>query len=201
MKKKAALPARGAPPGKGVSWGIARTARKLRLRETLRVREFGRLLLRPMTPKDEALMVQFHETLSEETIYQRYFEHICLESRTRHERLVRICTNDDDSFALVAARPVGRERPAAILAVGRLSRTDDPSRAEFALLVDDRAQGRGIGSALMTRLMLLARACGFRQLTGEVLAANHEMLGVCRHFGFSLRTPANDGLVEVCLDL
>lgn len=200
-KKKAAVETRGALPEKRVSLGIARTARELRLRETLRVKEFGRLLLRPMTPRDERLMVKFHETLSEETIYQRYFEHICLESRTRHERLARICTNDDDSFALVAVAPAGRENPAVIWGVGRLSRTENSSGAEFALLVDDRAQGRGIGSALMKRLMLLARACGFRQLTGEVLTANHEMLGVCRHFGFSLRTVASDGLVEVRLDL
>jgi acetyltransferase len=201
LKKKASLPSREGAQVQAGSLGIAQTARTLRLRQTLRVREFGRLLLRPMTPEDEPLMVRFHQALSEETIYQRYFEHICLESRTRHERLAGICANDDNSFALVAAMPAGPETSAAILAVGRLSRTDDPSRADFALLVNDKAQGRGIGSALMKRLMLLARACGFRQLTGEVLVANHEMLYVCRQFGFSLRTLADDGLVEVCLDL
>ena len=146
-------------------------------------------------------MVRFHQALSEESIYQRYFQHICLESRTRHERLVRICTNDDDSFALVAATPETPQAPAAIWAVGRLSRTEDPDKADFALLVHDKAQGRGIGSALMRRLMTLARACGFQQLTGEVLVANHEMLYVCRHFGFTLKTHADDGLVEVRLDL
>jgi acetyltransferase len=139
--------------------------------------------------------------LSEETVYQRYFEHINLESRIRHERLSRICTNDDDSFALVAARPGTIKNPAVIYAVGRLSKTPDPLKADFALLVNDKAQGRGIGSALIKRLINLARACGFRQLTGEVLVANHEMLYVCRHFGFTLHTLANDGLVEVSLDL
>jgi acetyltransferase len=200
-KKKASPPSQGNTQVKAGSLGIAQTARRLRLRQTLRVREFGRLLLRPMTPEDEPLMVRFHQALSEETIYQRYFEHFCLESRTRHERLAGICANDDNSFALVAAVPAGPKTPAMILAVGRLSRTDDPSKADFALLVNDKAQGRGIGSALMKRLMLLARACGFRQLTGEVLVANHEMLYVCRQFSFSLRTLADDGLVEVCLDL
>jgi acetyltransferase len=200
-KKKTAAPSPGTPAVKVVSSGIASTARKLRLRQTLRVREFGRLLLRPITPKDEPAMVAFHQVLSEETIYQRYFEHICLESRIRHERLIRICTNDDDSFALVAAAPAGVGTPAAILAVGRLSRTEDSSKADFALLVHDKAQGRGIGPALMERLILLARACGFRQMTGEVLVANHEMQHVCRKFGFLLRTRTNDGLVEVGLDL
>jgi acetyltransferase len=201
IKKKAAGPSQEGVRIQAGSSGIASTARKLRLRQTLRVREFGQLLLRPITPKDEPEMVEFHQVLSEETIYQRYFEHICLESRIGHERLARICTNDDDSFALVAAVPARAGTPAAILAVGRLSRTEDSSRADFALLVHDKAQGHGIGPALMERLILLARACGFRQLAGEVLVANHEMQNVCRRFGFSLRTQANDGLLEACLNL
>lgn len=180
---------------------LTTAARRLRLRQTLRVRNFGRLLLRPIKPEDEPLMVQFHQALSEETIYQRYFGHITLASRVRHERLARICTNDDDSFALVAVSPGTPKQPAAIFAVGRLSRTLTPQSADFALLVNDRVQGHGIGSALMKRLMTLARACGFRQLTGEVLVANHEMLYVCRHFGFTLQTLPEDGLVHVALDL
>jgi len=53
---------------------------------------------------------------------------------------------------------------------------------------------------LIKRLINLARACGFRQLTGEVLVATR-MLYVCRQFGFTLHTLASDGLVEVALDL
>jgi len=180
---------------------LTMAAKGLRLRQTLRVRNFGRLLLRPIKPEDEPLMVQFHQSLTEETIYQRYFEHITLASRVRHERLARVCTNDDGSFALVAVSPGTPEQPPAIFAVGRLSLTEWPDAADFALLVNDRVQGHGIGSALMKRLMTLARACGFRQLVGEVLVANHEMLYVCRHFGFTLQTLPDHGLVRVILDL
>lgn len=179
---------------------LSTAAKRLRLRETLRVRGYGRLLLRPIKPEDEPLMVEFHRALSEESIYSRYFEHMTLENRTRHERLVRICSNCDDSFALVAEYPGNVNSPRAILAVGRLSRTDDPLVADFAILVHDQAQGHGIGSALIKRLMKLARACGFSRLTGEVLVANHEMLYVCRQFGFSVQL-ALDGLVLVNRDL
>ncbi len=180
---------------------LAATGKRLRLKQALRVKGFGTIYLRPIAPTDELLMVQFHQALSEETIYSRYFEHMTLETRVRHDRLARICLNSEDSFALVAASLGTSRRPAAIFAVGRLSRTDDPLAADFALLVNDKFQGRGIGSALMKSLMKLARTCGFARLTGEVLVANHEMLYVCRQFGFSLHTLSDDGLVQVSLDL
>jgi acetyltransferase len=179
---------------------LSGAARRLRLKETLRMRGFGRLLLRPIKPEDEPLMVEFHRALSEESIYSRYFGHLTLETRTRHDRLVGICTNGNDSFALVAEYPGGEVSPRAIFAVGRLSRTDDPLVADFALLVHDQAQGRGVGSALIKRLMTLARACGFNRMTGEVLVANHEMIYVCRHFGFTVHH-IEDGLVRVDRDL
>lgn len=180
--------------------GLSTAAGRLHLKETLRVRGYGRLLLRPIKPEDEPLMVEFHRALSEESIYSRYFEHITLESRIKHDRLVRICANDDNSFALVAEYPGGETASRAIFGVGRLSRTDDSQAADFAILIKDTVQGRGIGSALIRRLMLLAQACGFKRLTGEVLVANHEMIYVCRHFGFSVKF-LQDGLVQVDRDL
>jgi len=180
---------------------LTTAARRLGLRQVLRVKGCGKLLVRPIIPADEPLMVQFHQALSEETIYNRYFEHITLESRTKHDRLTKICTNDEGSFALVAARSATEKQPAAILAVGRLSGTEEPKKVDFALLVNDKAQGRGIGSALMKQLLALACACGYRRLIGEVLVANHEMLYVCRQFGFSLHHQADDGLIQVELDL
>lgn len=145
-------------------------------------------------------MVEFHRALSEESVYSRYFEHMTLEARVKHHRLVRICTNSHDSFALVAECSGLAPSSRAILGVGRLSRTEDPPMADFAILVHDQAQGRGIGSALIKHLMTLARANGFKQLTGEVLVANHEMLYVCRQFGFKVQQ-RQDGLVQVIRDL
>jgi hypothetical protein len=49
-------------------------------------------------------------------------------------------------------------------------------------------------------LMTLARACAFKRLTGEVLVANHEMIHVCRRFGFSIQL-MYDGLIQVSRDL
>src|ERR1019366_2981902 len=54
------------------------------------------LVLRPIRPEDEPLLVKFHEELSEQSVYFRYFEGINLSARTAHERLTRICFIDYD---------------------------------------------------------------------------------------------------------
>jgi len=174
--------------------------RKVRIRETLRIRGYGTLLIRPIQLKDESLMVKFHQLLSEDSVHARYFELIALESRIEHERLKKICRNSAEAFALVVESSHEKPLRRSILGVGRISRTDDPLAADFAVLVINKAQGHGIGSAIIKHLISLARTCGFKRLTGQVLVANHEMIHVCRQFGFSILR-IHDGLVEVNRDL
>jgi acetyltransferase len=187
-------------PGPASAPSCAHAAQLFGSKEILRARGYGKLLLRPIQPDDESLLVEFHRGLSEESIHSRYFEQMSLENRIGHERLKRICTNDAGSFALVAEYPGTAKKPREILGIGRLSVTDDPSAADFALLVADKAHGHGIGSALVERLTTLARACGFKRLTGEVLVANHEMIHVCHQSGFTT-TRLPEGTVAVSCDL
>ena len=61
--------------------------------------------IRPIRPEDEPLMVQFHQTLSERSVYLRYFNALKLSQRIAHDRLMRICFIDyDREMALVAVR-------------------------------------------------------------------------------------------------
>jgi acetyltransferase len=63
------------------------------------------LLIRPIRPEDEPLMIQFHTTLSDRSVYFRYMHAVQLSQRIAHERLARICFNDyDRELALVAER-------------------------------------------------------------------------------------------------
>src|ERR1700726_1758671 len=79
--------------------------------------------IRPIRPEDEPLMVRFHGTLSERSVYLRYFHLSSLDYRVSHERLRSICFVDyDREIALVAERRnLGTVEP-EILAVGRLAR-------------------------------------------------------------------------------
>jgi acetyltransferase len=63
------------------------------------------VLIRPIRPEDEPMMVKFHATLSERSVYLRYFHLMNLSQRVAHERLTRICFIDyDREMALVAER-------------------------------------------------------------------------------------------------
>ena len=69
------------------------------------------VLIRPIRPEDEPLMVKFHDTLSERSVYLRYFHLMNLPQRVAHERLTRICFIDyDREMALVAETTQSHQR-------------------------------------------------------------------------------------------
>ena len=100
----------------------------------------------PIRSEDEPQMVRFHETLSERSVYLRYFHMIKLSQRVSHERLTRICFNDyDREIALVAERKDSKPVPGEILGVVRLIKVPGTGEAEFAIVVSDRFQHRRLG--------------------------------------------------------
>ncbi|MFO1540658.1 MAG: GNAT family N-acetyltransferase [Chloroflexota bacterium] len=159
--------------------------------------------IRPIRPEDERLLVAFHRTLSERSIYQRWFADLGLDRRIAHERLIRVCFTDyDRELALVAEGHDPESGTPAIAGVGRLSRLRDGVSAEFAVLVADPWQGRGLGAELLGRLVDVARREGLRSVTGEILATNGPMLRLATRLGFRAE-PADlsDPVVSVRLDL
>jgi acetyltransferase len=77
--------------------------------------------IRPIRPEDEHRMVNFHERLSERTVYQRYFHHMKLEQRVAHDRLARICFVDyDRQVVMVAERTNPDSGLREIVGVARL---------------------------------------------------------------------------------
>jgi acetyltransferase len=175
--------------------------RRINLDQIVAIKGLGKLVLRPTRLNDEQEMVQFHQGISDESIYMRYFEYLKLDRRTAHERLVGICTNTPESCAIVVERPAAVHRPAAILAIGRLTKTCEPYVATFDTLITDDVQVTKLPKVLLTRLIKVAHAFGFQVLTGELLVADHDTLNLCRALGFSLQTLPQDGLVRVTLDL
>ena len=146
------------------------------------------VLIRPIRPEDEPLLVKFHETLSEESVYNRYFSALQLSQRVTHERLTRICFNDyDREIALVAElKPVKKSEKAKILGVGRLSKQHATNEAEFAILVSDEWHGQGLGTELLRRLIAIGRVEKLTKISGQVLADNHAMHHICRKVGFKV---------------
>jgi acetyltransferase len=161
------------------------------------------LVIRPIRPEDEPLMVDFHGTLSEETVYARYFTYLKLSQRTAHERLTRICFIDyDREMALVAEGTDPETGRPAIHGVGRLSKAHGRNEAEFAILVADAWQRRGLGTELLTRLVQVGRAEGLDRIYAEMLGSNLGMRRASLAAGFSIGPVAGDqGLLRADLDL
>ncbi len=160
------------------------------------------VLFRPIRPEDEPLMVKFHESLSERSIYLRYFRLLKLSQRIAHERLTRVCYIDyDREMALVVEHidPATEER--RILAVGRLTRLHGTDVGEFALLVSDEYQGQGIGTELLRRLVAVGRDERLARITGDILPENTDMVAVCRRVGFHCEYSEAEGVVKAELRL
>ena len=145
------------------------------------------VVIRPIRPEDEPQMVKFHETLSEQTVYHRYFSALKLSQRVAHERLTRICFNDyDREIALVAEHTMLRTEEQVILGVGRLSKLHGTNEAEFALLVSDAWHGLGLGEELLKRLVEIGRVEKLDRITGQILPENHAMQHICQKIGFQV---------------
>jgi acetyltransferase len=153
-------------------------------------RDGSPLLIRPIRPEDEPLLVRLHTELTEETVYARYFQHLGLSQRTAHERLTRVAFNDyDREIALVAEEAdstPGETDGRRIVGIGRLSKDHARPSAEFSLLVSDRWQGRGLGSELLRRLVQIGRDEGLQLIWAEMLSGNQGMRRTAQSVGFQL---------------
>jgi acetyltransferase len=159
-------------------------------------------VIRPIRPEDEPLMVEFHRTLSERTIHMRYFHAIKLTRRVSHERLLRICSTDfDREIVLVAEHRGPATGKSQITGIGRLSKIPGGSDAEFAILISDTWQNRGIGTELLRRLIEVGREEGVERICADILNGNCEMLRICEKLGFVIGDQIRDAVVRAELHL
>ncbi len=157
--------------------------------------------IRPIRPEDEPLIAQFHTTLSERSVYLRYFCSLSLSTRVEHERLVRICFGSyDRGFALVADRKNPETGQHEVLGVGRFSAINR-AEAEAAVLVSDRWHGRGLGTELLASVARVAREEKFQKLSGEILRDNLATQAIFKKVGFKLSAMADPSSVSAVLQL
>ena len=164
------------------------------------LRDGARVVIRPIHPTDEPLMARFHETLSDRSVYHRYFHPVALGARIDYGRLTRICHVDHERDHVLVAEGADAAGHPCIVAVGRLSARDDDA-GEFALIVSDAAQGQGLGTELLRQLVRAACDAGRRLVTGDVLLENVAMRAVAEKLGFHSTLVPGEGLVRVELPL
>jgi len=141
------------------------------------------------------LIVDFHAGHSEHTLRMRFFGLVRTLSR---DSLIRLCHLDyDRELALVAINERGTSPQ--IAGVSRYYLQPETGDAEFALVVGDAWQRRGLGTHLMRRLIAIASERGVKRLVGWILPQNVEMLQLVRRLGFDIR--ATDDATQATLQV
>ena len=169
---------------------------------TWTMKDENQVTIRPIRPEDETLMVKFHETLSDRSVYLRYFSSLSLRSRVAHERLLRICFGDyDREMVLVAERTDPETGERQIVGVGRMTRLHARNEAEVAVLVSDQYQNLGLGNELLRRVVEVARDEKIAMVSAEMLPDNIAMQAVFRNLGFRFGTEEDLTTLRAYLDL
>ncbi len=146
------------------------------------------IVIRPIRPEDADMEAKFVRELSREAKYFRFMNAL---QELSQEMLVRFTQIDyHNEMALIAVRPDvnGEEQ----IGVARYATNVDKTSCEFALVVSDRWQSRGIAHLLMRELMEIARDRNLEKMQGQVLSENVKMLELVASLNFSIRTDPDD---------
>ncbi len=150
--------------------------------------------IRALGPADEGRLISFFNSHTEETIRQRYGYHISEMTPERARRLVGVDQSRDVALGVFETAPDGVE---VLHAVGRYLLDADGRSAEAAFVVRETKRNLGICSALLRRLLRIARRRGMNHLYGQVQSDNEPMLSIFRRHGGRSRAIFGTDAIEV----
>jgi len=168
---------------------------------TLAAKDNTQVIIRPILPEDESLLVKFHATLSDRTVYMRYLQPMLLQERVIHDRLSRICHPDYDREIPLVAETVAEDGEHNIIGVVRLSKLHASTEARLSILVGDPVQGNGLGSEMVRRAVDVAKHEHITRLSATITADNQVMLHIFKKLGFGIASNSNTEFVSAKLDL
>ncbi|MCL4507796.1 MAG: bifunctional acetate--CoA ligase family protein/GNAT family N-acetyltransferase [Chloroflexi bacterium] len=157
--------------------------------------------IRPIRPEDEPLLVKFHGTLSDRTVYGRYFQQLNLSQRVAHERLTRICFIDYAREMALVAEYKDENGETHILGVSRLTKVHGLSEGRFLVIVTDNYQHMGLGTELLRRIIAVARAENVKHVSADIMPAFGDMRRICEKVGFTIGEEGSAGLQKVEIEL
>jgi acetyltransferase len=149
-----------------------------------KLKDGAAVTLRPIKPEDEPL---WHELLAGCSTQSRWFRFNYLFKQTTHEMASRYCFIDYDRELAIVAE-VEEEGQRKLIGIGRLVADVDHQTAEYAVIVVDRWQGRGLGGMLTDYCLELAKKWGVKQVVAEIAKDNGRMLATFRNRGFEINS-------------
>jgi acyl-CoA synthetase (NDP forming)/L-amino acid N-acyltransferase YncA len=173
--------------------GAARRAYPAHWEADVVLRDGGTAHLRPISPEDAGLLVDFYAEVSPRSKYYRFFAAMPTLSEKEVRRFVDVDHHDRVALVLTVA-----ERMIAVGQFERLpGRAGERDRAEVAFLVQDRHQHRGIGQLLLEHLAQVGREVDVHEFVAEILPDNTGMLQVFRDAGYQVTGGFEDGVVAM----
>ena len=159
--------------------------------------ESEQVLIRPVRPEDAGPMMTFFEKLSPQTVYLRFFTPL---KKLSNRMLLALTQIDyDREVALVAIfPPQSGER---IIGTARIIFTGNHEEGEFAIMLADSWQGKGIGAALLKSCLAFSKRYGLKRVYGTVLRENRQMLRLADKLGFKKTGMPHSGEVEIDIDI
>jgi len=160
-----------------------------------------KVTIRPILPEDEEMMVKFHATLSDRSVFLRYLQPMILQERVVHDRLSHICHCDYDREIALVAESKNDSDERIIMAVVRLSKLHGTDEARLSILVSDLYQGMGLGGELIRRMMNIARDEHLKSLSAILTDDNQVMRHVFEKLGFNIEPSDNVNLLTAKIKL
>ncbi len=161
------------------------------LRESITLRDERPVVLRPIDPDDAEKLIDFHNHLSFEAQYYRFFGPKPQLTLAEATYLAKV--DFHRRFAIVAEAEIDGER--CIVGVGRFD-VNEPGVAEAAIVIRDDFQHVGLGSAILERMREVGKGAGLRAFNAEILAENAQMIGLLENQNIPTEQ-ARAGIVRV----
>jgi acetyltransferase len=147
-----------------------------------------RVTIRTIQPEDREIEQAFVSGLSSHSKYLRFFAAVSELSPKLLDQFTQV--DFPREMALIAT--INVETQEQEIGVARFVQGGLQGTAEFAVVVADNWQGRGVGRELLHHLFSVAQGVGIEQIEGIVLRENQIMLRLCRELGFTVRQYPDD---------
>jgi acetyltransferase len=155
------------------------------------------ILLRPIKPEDEPMWMEMLGNCSKESIYSRFG---FFYNWSNHDAAVRFCYIDYDREIAIVAE-TSEEENRSIHAIGRLIADPDLESMEYAILVDDQWQNRGLGGIVTEYCEKIATKWGIKRIIAQTTVDNKRMIHLFETRGYQIDHKKIDGAVNVCKEL
>ena len=168
------------------------------LKKTIQLEGGTKVMVRPIQPSDAEIEWNFVHKLSDQSKYLRFMSAV----HDLTPSMLRYFTDIDLEKHMALIAVIEKNGKEAGIAVGRYFKYPDRSSCEFALVVADEWQGKGIGYQILSELIANARNRGIKLMEGEIFSLNKEMLTLVHDLGFKTSIESGDAsLVRATLNL